>query len=49
MRTAPACTPSRRTESGMPPEAAHGSSPDGWEAMMSTWDHWSAHRVAWRP
>ncbi|MEV8566777.1 AAA family ATPase [Streptomyces sp. NPDC051322] len=23
--------------------------PDGWEAMMSTWDHWSGHRVAWRP
>jgi hypothetical protein len=23
--------------------------PDGWEAMMSTWDHWSEHRVTWRP
>ncbi|MFK0116979.1 AAA family ATPase [Streptomyces sp. NPDC090994] len=23
--------------------------PDGWEAVMSTWEHWSAHRVAWRP
>ncbi|OII65718.1 helicase [Streptomyces sp. CC53] len=23
--------------------------PDGWEAMMSTWDHWSEHRVSWRP
>jgi hypothetical protein len=23
--------------------------PDGWEAMMSTWDHWSNHRVSWRP
>ncbi|MFE0178519.1 AAA domain-containing protein [Streptomyces sp. NPDC059002] len=23
--------------------------PDGWEAMMSTWDHWSEHRVIWRP
>ncbi|MGD3110363.1 AAA domain-containing protein [Streptomyces sp. YGL11-2] len=23
--------------------------PDGWEAMMSTWDHWSEHRVVWRP
>ncbi|GGL71131.1 helicase [Streptomyces fumigatiscleroticus] len=23
--------------------------PDGWEAMMSTWDHWSGHRVPWRP
>ncbi len=22
--------------------------PDGWEAMMSTWDHWSDHRVAWK-
>ncbi|MFG2717109.1 AAA domain-containing protein [Streptomyces sp. NPDC048416] len=21
--------------------------PDGWEAMMSTWDHWSEHRVRW--
>ncbi len=23
--------------------------PDGWEAMMSTWDFWSNHRVRWRP
>ncbi|MFE9254741.1 AAA domain-containing protein [Streptomyces sp. NPDC006879] len=23
--------------------------PDGWEAMMSTWDQWSGHRVPWRP
>ncbi|WP_255950021.1 AAA domain-containing protein [Streptomyces odontomachi] len=23
--------------------------PDGWEAMMSTWDHWSEHRVPWHP
>ncbi|MGW1496870.1 AAA domain-containing protein [Streptomyces sp. NPDC002402] len=23
--------------------------PDGWEAMQSTWDHWSNHRVTWRP
>ncbi|MFD9337714.1 AAA domain-containing protein [Streptomyces sp. NPDC060028] len=23
--------------------------PDGWEAMMSTWDFWSNHRVPWRP
>ncbi|MFE5615810.1 AAA domain-containing protein [Streptomyces sp. NPDC056463] len=23
--------------------------PDGWEAMMSTWDFWSGHRVSWRP
>ncbi len=23
--------------------------PDGWEAMMATWDHWSEHRVSWRP
>ncbi|AWZ08764.1 MULTISPECIES: AAA domain-containing protein [unclassified Streptomyces] len=23
--------------------------PDGWEAMMSTWDFWSNHRVSWRP
>ncbi|WP_432191278.1 AAA domain-containing protein [Streptomyces sp. bgisy027] len=23
--------------------------PDGWEAMMTTWDHLSNHRVSWRP
>ncbi|MGW7330519.1 AAA domain-containing protein, partial [Streptomyces sp. NPDC054840] len=23
--------------------------PDGWEAMMTTWDLWSDHRVSWRP
>ncbi|WP_184571637.1 AAA domain-containing protein [Streptomyces zagrosensis] len=23
--------------------------PDGWEAMFSTWDHWSEHRVRWSP
>ncbi|WP_299527761.1 AAA domain-containing protein [uncultured Streptomyces sp.] len=23
--------------------------PDGWEAMQSTWDQWSNHRVSWRP
>ncbi|MEU7044896.1 AAA domain-containing protein [Streptomyces varsoviensis] len=23
--------------------------PDGWEAMCATWDHWSNHRVPWRP
>ncbi|MFE7166259.1 AAA domain-containing protein [Streptomyces sp. NPDC057616] len=23
--------------------------PDGWEAVMSTWDHWSGHRVSWHP
>ncbi len=23
--------------------------PDGWEAMCATWDHWSGHRVPWRP
>ncbi|GLF93554.1 AAA domain-containing protein [Streptomyces yaizuensis] len=23
--------------------------PDGWEAMMSTWDRWSSHRVVCRP
>ncbi|MEU7066241.1 AAA domain-containing protein [Streptomyces sp. NPDC053429] len=23
--------------------------PDGWEAMMSTWDFWSDHRIPWRP
>ncbi|WEH41675.1 AAA domain-containing protein [Streptomyces sp. AM 2-1-1] len=21
--------------------------PDGWEAMQSTWEHWSDHRVSW--
>ncbi|NBM19558.1 AAA domain-containing protein [Streptomyces sp. GC420] len=23
--------------------------PDGWDAMMTTWDHLSDHRVPWRP
>ncbi|MQS38432.1 helicase [Streptomyces katsurahamanus] len=23
--------------------------PDGWEAMQSTWERWSEHRVVWRP
>ncbi|MEU3920834.1 AAA domain-containing protein [Streptomyces sp. NPDC029004] len=23
--------------------------PDGWEAMQSTWEHWSNHRVSWVP
>lgn len=23
--------------------------PDGWEAMMTTWDFWSNHRISWRP
>ncbi|MER5931276.1 AAA domain-containing protein [Streptomyces sp. NPDC002054] len=23
--------------------------PDGWEAMMTTWDLWSNHRISWRP
>ena len=23
--------------------------PDGWEAMFSTWELWSRHRVSWRP
>ncbi|MFJ8308385.1 MULTISPECIES: AAA domain-containing protein [unclassified Streptomyces] len=23
--------------------------PDGWEAMFTTWEHWSNHRVSWRP
>ncbi|MEV0262076.1 AAA family ATPase [Streptomyces sp. NPDC050617] len=23
--------------------------PDGWEAMCATWEHWSEHRVPWRP
>ncbi|MEU8517981.1 AAA domain-containing protein [Streptomyces sp. NPDC048577] len=23
--------------------------PDGWEAMMTTWDFWSNHHVSWRP
>ncbi|MFD3439568.1 hypothetical protein ACFWU3_18885 [Streptomyces sp. NPDC058685] len=39
----------RRTESGTPPEAARGNSPDGWDAMMTTWDHLADHRVSWTP
>ncbi|MBT2412029.1 ATP-binding protein [Streptomyces sp. ISL-12] len=23
--------------------------PDGWEAVMSTWEHWTEHRVVWQP
>ncbi|MFD9337713.1 hypothetical protein ACFWBF_25435, partial [Streptomyces sp. NPDC060028] len=48
-RPARAVAPDHRTESGTPPQAANGNSPDGWEAMMSTWDFWCNHRVPWRP
>ncbi|HEY9368435.1 hypothetical protein [Streptomyces sp.] len=41
--------PSRRTESGTPPEAAEGCSPDGWEANHAVLSHLSEHRVSWSP
>ncbi|MFD9708782.1 hypothetical protein ACFWBR_12055 [Streptomyces sp. NPDC060006] len=40
--------PGRRTESGPPPEAADGYSPDGWEANHAVLSHLSEHRVAWK-
>ncbi|MFF0094475.1 hypothetical protein ACGFXB_38955 [Streptomyces canus] len=39
----------RRTESGTPPEAADGNSPDGWEANHAVLARLAEHRVAWRP
>ncbi|MFD4505575.1 hypothetical protein [Streptomyces sp. NPDC058457] len=42
-------TPTRRTESGTPPEAANGYSPDGWEANHAVLAHLAEHRVTWRP
>ncbi|MEV6728889.1 MULTISPECIES: hypothetical protein [unclassified Streptomyces] len=39
----------RRTESGTPPEAANGYSPDGWEANHSVLAHLAEHRVARKP
>ncbi|MEU6814859.1 hypothetical protein [Streptomyces sp. NPDC046860] len=41
--------PARRTESGTPPEAAEGHSPDGWEANHAVLAHLAEHRVSWRP
>ncbi|WP_329598439.1 hypothetical protein OIE43_26570 [Streptomyces pseudovenezuelae] len=38
-----------RTESGPPPEVAHGHSPDGWEANHAVLARLAEHRVAWRP
>ncbi|MFE2421552.1 hypothetical protein [Streptomyces hokutonensis] len=40
---------SRRTDSGTPPEAANGYSPDGWEANHAVLAHLAEHRVVWRP
>ncbi len=45
----PSRRPARRTESGTPPEAADGYSPDGWEANFAVLTHLSEHRVRWRP
>ncbi|QQM43136.1 hypothetical protein [Streptomyces liliifuscus] len=39
--------PLRRTESGTPPEAADGYSPDGWEANHAVLSRLAEHRVAW--
>ncbi|AJT66909.1 hypothetical protein T261_5282 [Streptomyces lydicus] len=41
--------PAPRTESGTPPEAAIGHSPDGWEANHAVLAHLAEHRVRWRP
>ncbi|WP_190128839.1 hypothetical protein [Streptomyces mashuensis] len=41
--------PDRRTESGTPPEAAEGHSPDGWEANHAVLAHLAEHRVRWAP
>ncbi|MFG2377422.1 hypothetical protein ACGFY9_38925 [Streptomyces sp. NPDC048504] len=41
--------PIRRAESGTPPEAANGNSPDGWEANHAVLAHLAEHRVVWRP
>ncbi|HEY8982034.1 MAG TPA: hypothetical protein VIU15_20910 [Streptomyces sp.] len=45
----PSAPPLRRTESGTPPEAADGYSPDGWEANHAVLAHLAEHRVRWRP
>ncbi|WP_165430282.1 hypothetical protein [Streptomyces sp. BK239] len=44
-----ATAPLGRTESGTPPEAADGHSPDGWEANHAVLSHLAEHRVRWRP
>ncbi|WP_416974966.1 hypothetical protein [Streptomyces sp. 4F14] len=41
--------PNCRTESGTPPEAAMGNSPDGWEANHAVLGHLAEHRVRWKP
>ncbi|MER6034987.1 hypothetical protein ABT133_13900 [Streptomyces sp. NPDC001835] len=41
--------PTRRTESGTPPQAADPHSPDGWEANHAVLAHLAEHRVEWRP
>ncbi|MGY3201884.1 hypothetical protein [Streptomyces sp. TE5632] len=41
--------PLRRTESGTPPQAADGYSPDGWEANHAVPAHLAEHRVEWQP
>jgi hypothetical protein len=33
----------------MPPEAAEGNSPDGWEANHAGPAHLAEHRVTWHP
>ncbi|MFC8430828.1 hypothetical protein [Streptomyces sp. NPDC057253] len=40
--------PTRRTESGPPPEAADDTAPDGWEANHAVLARLAEHRVAWR-
>ncbi|MCL8012810.1 hypothetical protein [Streptomyces sp. AS02] len=41
--------PPRRTESGTPPEAAEGNSPDDWQATHAAPARLAEHRVEWRP
>ncbi|MFF0778569.1 hypothetical protein [Streptomyces sp. NPDC003720] len=41
--------PTRRTESGTPPQAADPHSPDGWKANHAVLAHLAEHRVEWRP
>ena len=48
MRLRAAVHGARRTESGTPPQAAKGNSPDGWEANHAVLARLAEHRVAWR-
>ncbi|MFE5394858.1 hypothetical protein ACFQ9U_09850 [Streptomyces sp. NPDC056568] len=41
--------PTRRRESGTPPQAARRHSPDGWEANHAVLALLAEHRVTWRP